>query len=153
MGVVGASALLFGRLYDRFGIVVLAWGILLSMLSLPLGFLGGSRSIVLAVACWGIGIGVQDASLRAGIAQVVSMNKRGTAFGAFNGVYGVAWFAGSVLMGWLYDKSIPLLVRIWRRCTTARSGVVLLAATAAACGDRRGGQGLTHASLRSRSVR
>jgi predicted MFS family arabinose efflux permease len=110
MAVVGASALLCGRLYDRFGIAVLAWGILISMFSLPLGFLGGSTGIVIAVACWGIGIGVQDASLRAGIAQVVSMNKRGTAFGVFNGVYGVAWFAGSVLMGWLYGRSLVLVV-------------------------------------------
>jgi predicted MFS family arabinose efflux permease len=38
------------------------------------------------------------------------MNKRGTAFGTFNGVYGVAWFAGSAAMGFLYDMSIPALV-------------------------------------------
>jgi predicted MFS family arabinose efflux permease len=38
------------------------------------------------------------------------MNKRGSAFGAFNGIYGVAWFAGSVLMGVLYDHSILALV-------------------------------------------
>ena len=110
MACVGASALLFGRLYDRFGIVVLAWGILISMFSLPLGFLFGSTGMVFAVACWGIGIGVQDASLRAGIAQVVSMNKRGSAFGAFNGVYGVMWFVGSVVMGLLYAWSLTALV-------------------------------------------
>lgn len=110
MAAVGASALVSGRLYDRFGIVVLAWGTLISMLSLPLGFFFGSTGMVFAVACWGIGIGVQDATLRAGIAQVVSMNKRGGAFGAFNGVYGVMWFLGSVVMGWLYGVSLPLLV-------------------------------------------
>lgn len=55
-------------------------------------------------------MGVQDASLRAGIAQVVSMNKRGSAFGAFNGVYGVAWFLGSVAMGMLYGRSLIALV-------------------------------------------
>jgi predicted MFS family arabinose efflux permease len=48
--------------------------------------------------------------MRAGIAQVVSMNKRGTAFGAFNGVFGVMWFAGSVVMGLLYDRSLVALV-------------------------------------------
>lgn len=110
MACVGASALLCGRLYDRYGIVVLAWGIVISMLSLPLGFLFGSTGIVFAVVCWGIGIGVQDASLRSGIAQVVSMNKRGSAFGAFNGVYGVMWFVGSVIMGLLYGWSLAALV-------------------------------------------
>ena len=110
MAVTGASALLFGRLYDRFGIVVLAWGILISMLSLPLGFLGGSTGVLFGVACWGLGLGMQDASLRAGIAQVVSMHKRGSAFGLFNGAYGVMWFVGSVVMGLLYGHSLALLV-------------------------------------------
>jgi hypothetical protein len=38
------------------------------------------------------------------------MNKRGTAYGAFNAVYGLLWFAGSVVMGILYDYSITALV-------------------------------------------
>lgn len=110
MGVTGASALLFGRLYDRYGIVVLACGILVSVFALPLGFLGGPIGVTIGVGCWGLGLGVQNASLRAGIAQVVSMNKRGTAFGAFNGVYGVMWFLGSVAMGLLYSHSLVALV-------------------------------------------
>ena len=48
--------------------------------------------------------------LRSGIAQVVSMNKRGSAFGAFNGVFGVMWFVGSAIMGLLYDRSVIALV-------------------------------------------
>jgi MFS family permease len=110
MGVTGATALLFGKLFDRHGIVVLVVGTLISALSLPLGFLGGSIAAIVAVCCWAIGLGAQDASLRAGIAQVVSMNKRGSAFGAFNGIFGVMWFVGSSVMGLLYDYSILGLV-------------------------------------------
>lgn len=110
MAVNGITAMIFGRLYDRFGIAMLSLGILISLLALPLGFLGGFKWAVAGVVCWGTGLGVQDATLRSGIAQVVSMNKRGTAFGAFNGVYGVAWFLGSALMGILYDHSITALV-------------------------------------------
>ena len=110
MGVNGLSALIFGRLFDKYGIVVLAWGILISMLALPLGFLGGATAAAIAVACWGLGLGVQDASLRSGIAQLVSMNKRGNAFGTFNAVYGLMWFAGSATMGLLYDHWIGSLV-------------------------------------------
>jgi MFS family permease len=110
MGVNGLTALIFGRLFDRYGVRVLAAGIAISLLALPLGFLGGFPGAVAAAACWATGLGAQDASLRSGIAQVVSMNKRGSAFGAFNGVYGVAWFAGSVIMGILYDHSITGLV-------------------------------------------
>ncbi len=110
MAVNGITALLFGRLFDRYGISVLACGILISLLALPLGFLGGQVAAIAGVACWAAGLGAQDATLRAGIAQVVSMNKRGSAFGAFNGVYGVAWFLGSVAMGLLYDHSLLALV-------------------------------------------
>jgi MFS family permease len=110
MAMTGLTAFVFGRLFDRFGIVVLSYGIGISMLALPLGFLGGAASGILAVLCWAIGLGVQDATLRAGIAQVVSMNKRGTAFGTFNGIYGVAWFLGSVIIGVLYGFSVAAVV-------------------------------------------
>jgi MFS-type transporter involved in bile tolerance (Atg22 family) len=110
MAVNGITALIFGRLYDRFGLPVLSFGILISLLALPLGFLCGPAGAIASVACWATGLGAQDASLRSGIAQVVSMNKRGSAFGAFNGVYGVAWFVGSALMGFLYDHSLIALV-------------------------------------------
>jgi MFS family permease len=110
MAMNGISAPVFGKLFDRHGIAVLAGGILLSLAALPLGFLGGMAGAVIGIACWGAGMGVQDASLRSGVAQVVSMNKRGGAFGAFNAVYGVMWFVGSAAMGFLYQRSVPALV-------------------------------------------
>src|SRR5712692_2535361 len=110
MGVNGITALVFGRLFDRYGIPALTFGILVSSLALPLGFLGGSTAAMAGIACWATGLGAQDASLRSGIAQVVSMNKRGSAFGAFNAVYGVMWFLGSAVMGVLYDHSVMALV-------------------------------------------
>ena len=110
MGVVGLTALICGRLFDRYGIAVLVVGVFVTMLALPLGFLGGQIGGALAVACWAAGLGVRDATLRAGIAQAVSMNKRGSAFGAFNGVFGVMWFLGSTIMGLLYDRSLVALV-------------------------------------------
>jgi MFS family permease len=110
MAVNGITALVFGRLFDRYGLLVLTGGILVSLAALPLGFLGGETGAVIGVACWATGLGAQDACLRSGIAQVVAMNKRGSAFGAFNGVYGVAWFLGSAVMGLLYDHSLIALV-------------------------------------------
>jgi len=110
MAVNAVTAPLFGRLFDRFGLVALSIGTLISMLSLPLGFLGGPIAAAVGVACWATGIGAQDATLRSGIARVVSMNKRGSAFGAFNGIYGVMWFVGSSIMGSLYDRSLIAVV-------------------------------------------
>ena len=49
MGVVGLTALICGRLFDRYGIVVLVVGVLVTMLALPLGFLGGQIGGALAV--------------------------------------------------------------------------------------------------------
>jgi hypothetical protein len=85
-------------------------GILVSLLALPFGFLGGASGVYISVACWATGMGAQDATLRSGISQVVSMNKRGSAFGAFNAAFGVLWFLGSVTMGVLYDYSLMALV-------------------------------------------
>jgi MFS family permease len=110
MGVNGLTALLFGRMFDRFGLNTLVFGIFISLLALPFGFLGGPVGAIVSVACWATGLGAQDACLRSGIASVVSMNKRGSAFGAFNGVYGVMWFLGSLVMGLLYSRSLMALV-------------------------------------------
>jgi MFS family permease len=110
MGLNGLTALIFGRLFDRFGIQVIVLGIIVSLLALPFGFLGGATGVYISVACWAVGLGAQDATLRSGISQVVSMNKRGTAFGSFNAAYGILWFVGSVTMGVLYDYSLLALV-------------------------------------------
>ncbi len=110
MGANGLTALLFGMLYDRIGLKTLVIGIFFSIMALLLGFFGGPAGAIASVACWATGLGAQDACLRSGIATVVSMNKRGGAFGAFNGVYGVMWFLGSLAMGLLYSRSLAGLV-------------------------------------------
>src|SRR5205085_99865 len=86
MGANGIAALLLGRCFDRAGIGVLSAALVVSAAALPLAFLGGHAALAAAVICWAVGIGAGDATLRAGIAQVVKMDKRGTAFGAFNAI-------------------------------------------------------------------
>jgi predicted MFS family arabinose efflux permease len=48
--------------------------------------------------------------MRATISRLAPRDRRATAFGIFNAVYGIAWFAGSVLLGFLYDRSIVGIV-------------------------------------------
>jgi MFS-type transporter involved in bile tolerance (Atg22 family) len=112
MAANGVTAPVFGKLYDRAGLVVLPVGIVISAAALPLAFFGRFDAAVVGLACWGTGMGAMDAVLRSGIAQVVSMSKRGSAFGYFNGVFGAMWFAGSTTMGLLYAHSIPALVAV-----------------------------------------
>ena len=42
--------------------------------------------------------------------DLVATDRRASAYGIFTGGYGIAWFAGSVLMGMLYDHSITAAV-------------------------------------------
>jgi predicted MFS family arabinose efflux permease len=103
MAVNAVGALVFGKWYDKQGIVALIAGTLIAAVSLPLCFLGGFAWAIGGMIAWGAGMGAIDAVLRAGVSKLVSMNKRGSAFGLFNAAYGIAWFVGSLIMGRLYD--------------------------------------------------
>ena len=107
MGALGA--LIFGRLYDRFGIPVVLAAFFMSSFFAPMVFLGGSAFAWAGVILWGIGMGAQESLLKPIVAGLTSPNKRGTAFGVFDAGFGIAWFLGSALMGFLYTKSIVAL--------------------------------------------
>lgn len=110
MGVSGIGSLLFGRLFDRFGIAVLVPLTILSALFAPLVFLGSFWVALLGVALWGLGIGVHESIIPAAVAPMVPPQRRASAYGLFTTGYGVFWFLGSVLIGLFYTVSIPLLV-------------------------------------------
>ncbi len=110
MGVDAVAALIFGRFFDRKGLQVLIISVLLSTFFAPLVFLGGFAMSLVGMALWGIGMGAQESIMRAAIATMISVEKRGTAYGIFNTGYGVFWFAGSAVMGLCYDFSIPILI-------------------------------------------
>ncbi len=110
MGASGLGSLLFGRWFDRRGLIVLVPGILLAALAPPLMFLGYGWFAVAGTVLWGVALGVQDAIMSAGIARLVPEAYRARAYGIFPAIYGTAWFLGSALLGELYDVSLPALV-------------------------------------------
>jgi MFS-type transporter involved in bile tolerance (Atg22 family) len=55
-------------------------------------------------------MGVHESIMAAAVAEMVPANRIASAYGLFNLLYGLAWFAGSATMGILYDVSIPVLV-------------------------------------------
>jgi MFS family permease len=59
---------------------------------------------------WGIVMGAHETIMKAGIADLTSVRKRGTGYGIFNTGYGIAMLIGGAGMGFLYDRSIPLMV-------------------------------------------
>ncbi len=110
MGVDALSALLFGRWFDRRGLGVLALAAGVSAAFAPLVFLGGFGAAAAGMVLWGVGLGAQESIMKAAVAVMVREGRRGTAYGLLNGGYGLLWFAGSALMGVLYDTSLGALV-------------------------------------------
>lgn len=110
MAADALSALCFGRWFDRKGLGVLAVSTAISALFAPFAF-GNSFGLALAGAVlWGVGLGAQESVMRAAIATMAPHGLRGTAYGLFNSIFGVFWFLGSSLLGWLYDVSVLALV-------------------------------------------
>ncbi|HET7839101.1 MAG TPA: MFS transporter [Rectinemataceae bacterium] len=108
MAVDAAAALVFGRLYDRFGLRTLLALFVAQLFTAPLVFLGPTWAIVLGRALWGISVGTQESILKSAISDRVAKEKRAQAFGLFNTVFGLFWFVGSAAIGFLYDRGGPL---------------------------------------------
>ena len=107
MAVSGGASLAFGRLFDRFGFRVLILLTAVSLLFAPLVFLGDDPRFALAGAVvWGMGMGVHESIIPAAVAPMVAPTRRASAFGTFTAVYGACWFAGSALIGWIYDHDV-----------------------------------------------
>src|SRR5262249_45831160 len=106
MGVDGVGALALGSMFDRVGIRTMVLATIVSAAAAPLVFLGNFPLAVVGMACWGVGTGAQDSVMRATMARLAPQEQRATAFGVMNAAYGLAWFAGSVLLGVLYDSSV-----------------------------------------------
>ncbi len=110
MGVDALAALIFGRLFDRIGLSTMMIVALISSFFAPFVFLGNLNLALIGMVLWGVGMGAQESIMRAAIGNMVSPEQRSTAYGIFNTTYGIFWFLGSLLIGILYDISIPALV-------------------------------------------
>ncbi|MFL6161405.1 MAG: MFS transporter [Jatrophihabitantaceae bacterium] len=103
MAAASIAAVGFGRLYDRIG--------LRGLLALPplaaavpfLSLSGRPPLFVLGALVWGAAMGVHDSTMRAAVADLVPPHRRGAGYGTFTAIYGLAWLAGSTMIGWLSD--------------------------------------------------
>ena len=110
MAVSGTGSLVFGRLFDRYGFIVLVVLTLVSALFAPLVFLGGFRLALVGAAVWGLGMGVHESIIPAAVSPMVAAHRRAWAFGTFTAGYGIFWFLGSAAIGILYDTSVAAVI-------------------------------------------
>jgi len=110
MGVDALAALVLGSLFDRKGVTVLIFATVTSAFFAPLVFVAGGYLALIGMALWGLGMGAQESIMRAVIAEMIPANRRASAYGIFNAAFGLFWFLGSLLMGILYDFSVPAVI-------------------------------------------
>lgn len=110
MAADGLVALLLGKLFDKIGInILIAAGIIATAFA-PLVFHGNFYTALLGVIVWGVGMGTQESVMKAAVAEMIPAQNRGKGFGLFNTAFGIFWFIGSLIMGWLYDYSVNGLI-------------------------------------------
>lgn len=110
MAADAVAALALGRLFDRIGLRTMVSAAAISLPAVPLAFFGGPVLVAVGMILWGVGMGAQESIMRAVIAAMTPVERRGSAYGVFGAIFGAAWFAGSALLGVLYDQSVLALV-------------------------------------------
>jgi MFS family permease len=106
MNVVYASvAAPAGILSDKIGRQTMLLGgmAVLTTADLILAFMPGLVGTILGVGLWGVYLGLSQGLLSALVADTAPDDLRGTAFGLFNLVTGLALLVASALAGWLWS--------------------------------------------------
>ena len=75
----------------------------------PLMFLFPGAIAIAGVLLWGLGLGVHESVMPAAVAGMIPASRRAAAYGVFTSLFGIAWFLGSALQGWLYGVSLSAL--------------------------------------------
>ena len=104
--VYAASAYPFGWLSDRMSHRrLLAWGlVVLIAADLVLASGRGWVHLLVGVALWGVHMGMTQGLLATMVADTAPADLRGTAYGVFNLVSGLAMLVASGVAGWLWDR-------------------------------------------------
>lgn len=98
-----------GRLSDKLGrrrIIVIGWAIY-ALVYLGFAVSGSLWQIWLLFAAYGIYYGIVEGVARAFVADLVPVEKRGTAYGFYHGVVGLTLLPASLIAGWLWDAVNP----------------------------------------------
>jgi len=103
MGASGLASLVAGRWFDRRGLIAIVAITAATSIFAPLVFIGGPKAAVAGVVFWGLALGAHESVLPAAVASLSPPRRLAWAYGVFHAGYGLSWFAGSVVLGALYD--------------------------------------------------
>lgn len=113
-------AIIIGKLYDTLknktnnkqkGLLLLVFIPIFSIFIPILTLSENVVFIVIGFIIYGVILGGHETIMKSAIADLTIFKKRGTAYGIFNSIYGLAFFVGSSLIGILYDKfSVNIII-------------------------------------------
>ncbi|WP_448375702.1 MFS transporter [Fervidobacterium sp.] len=106
------AGLIFGRLFDKLGIIIMALSTFISAFYSIFAFGGTKDFVFIGAILWGVGMGANESIMKASVAKLVSAEVRGTAYGFFNAIFGIAWFVGSAVLGLVYAVSVKYVIMI-----------------------------------------
>jgi MFS family permease len=139
MAVDGVAALAAGPLFDRArarggtGAGVIAGFTLAGAAYAPLVLLSSASAPYLAIAgiaLWSITRAATESIGKALIAAIVPRGERGRAYGLYYLVWGLAWWAGSLALGALYDRDHGTAAGFAALALVAGAAVVALSSRA-----------------------
>jgi MFS family permease len=139
MAVDGVAALAAGRLFDRHrargrtGAGVVALFVLAGAAYAPLVLASSRDAPYLAIggiALWAITRSATESIGKALIAAIVPRGQRGRAYGLYYLIWGIAWWAGSLALGALYDRGRMVAAAMASIALAAGAAVVALSARA-----------------------
>ncbi|MCX7913108.1 MAG: MFS transporter [Thermodesulfovibrionales bacterium] len=120
MGIDAIAGIWSGKVYDRLKKSTKVRQEYYLLLVIPtvatfIPFLVFSNSltlVILGTILFGIGMGVQETVMKAVVADMTPMSRRSSGYGLFNLSFGLAFFIGNAIAGYLYDYSVAVLMII-----------------------------------------
>lgn len=110
MGIDAIFALIIGRIYDKFGLKTV---LIIPFINIFIPFFVFRKSInflILGIIIWGMVMAMYETVMRASIADIIPIAKRGYSYGIFNTVFGLSYFLGSFVIGFLYTLNLDYVI-------------------------------------------
>jgi MFS family permease len=90
----------------RKGVIIVGW-LLYFATYIGLAFSNSSWQIWPLFVCYGIYYGLTEGVVKAYIADLIPSERRGTAYGIYNGIIGITLLPASLIAGWLWQAFNP----------------------------------------------